>query len=104
MVKIHGRWCGPNWTDGKNESAASYKAKGGRFKGRVKSPVDRACRTHDKGCATSQGCCRSDDLKLIASITKFQANPFNALRYPSAYLKAPAIKAGIAAAIPFRSC
>ncbi len=104
MVKIHGRWCGPDWTDVKKQSAADYKANGGDFKGRVKSPVDKACRTHDKGCSGRLGCCRSDDLRMIASITKFQANPFNAVRYPSAYLKAPAIKAGIAAAMPFRKC
>jgi len=103
-MKIHGRWCGPNWTDGKNQSAAAYKAKGGRFKGRVKDPVDRFCRTHDKGCARTGACCRTDDLRLIASLTKFQMNPLNAFRYPSAYLKSSAIKAGIAAAIPFRTC
>ena len=104
MVKIHGRWCGPDWTDGKRQSAAEYKTKGGRFKGKANDPLDKACRQHDKGCARTGDCCRSDDLRLIANITKFQANPFNAIRYPTAYLKAPAIKAGIAAAIPFRKC
>ncbi len=53
LVKIHGNWCGPDWTGGQKgeydpSKASSYKA--------PINPLDSACETHDK-CYYS---CRQD--------------------------------------------
>ena len=48
MVAIHGRWCGPNWTDGRAISARDYKLQGGDFKGSCVDSLDCACREHDR--------------------------------------------------------
>ena len=65
-MAIHGRWCGPNWTDGQNISARDYKLQGGDFKGRCVDDLDCACRTHDRECAGPRGCTRAADRKLAA--------------------------------------
>jgi len=62
MVKIYGRYCGPNWTAGKNRAAADTPPS--EFQ-RVK-PIDRlddACRMHDWECR-SGGCSRKADVRL----------------------------------------
>ena len=53
-MKIHGNYCGPNWTHGKNIPASDY------FLHPEVAPIDRldsACQAHDKDC--SQGGCSS---------------------------------------------
>ena len=65
-MAIHGRWCGPNWTDGRNISARDYKLQGGDFKGRCLDDLDCACRTHDRECSGPKGCTRAADRKLAA--------------------------------------
>ncbi len=64
MVRIYGRWCGPNWTDGRRVSALEYKQRGGDFQGRCVDPLDCACRRHDRDCARSTGCSASADRRL----------------------------------------
>lgn len=64
MVRIYGRWCGPNWTDGQRIDALSYKEQGGDFTGRCIDPLDCACRSHDRSCARPSGCSASADRKL----------------------------------------
>ena len=66
LVAIHGRWCGPNWTDGRNISARDYKLQGGDFRSRCVDDLDCACRAHDKACSGKSGCFASADRKLAA--------------------------------------
>ena len=47
MVKIHGNWCGPNWTGGRRLSAQEYDERGLDWNGPVISPLDAGCRLHD---------------------------------------------------------
>lgn len=98
MVKIHGNWCGPNWTDGKNISAQDYRRAGGNFRGKCIDEIDCACRQHDKDCSGTRGCTRSGDSKLVAACDKFLANPFNLILNPVLYTKARIIREGILAA------
>jgi len=65
MVKIHGNYCGPNWTGGKplaaNDKRVDWKVK----------PIDRldnACRNHDLSCADG-GCSAADDRRLARKAT-----------------------------------
>jgi hypothetical protein len=64
IVRVHGRWCGPNWTDGQEISARDYLLAGGDFKGRAIDRLDRACRSHDKACSGTSGCSASADRRL----------------------------------------
>ena len=66
MVAIHGRWCGPNWTDGRNITAKEYKEKGGDFKSPCIDSLDCACREHDRACARPSGCTAAADRRLAA--------------------------------------
>ena len=36
MVRVHGNWCGPNWTDGQAITAAEHKARGGTSENRAR--------------------------------------------------------------------
>ena len=66
MVAIHGRWCGPNWTDGRNISARDYLLEGGNFESTCVDDLDCACREHDRACAGPNGCTASADRRLAA--------------------------------------
>lgn len=66
VVAIHGRWCGPNWTDGRNISARDYRLQGGDFLGPCVDNLDCACREHDRGCSGAGGCTASADRRLAA--------------------------------------
>ena len=66
LVAIHGRWCGPNWTDGRNISARDYLLAGGDFKSSCVDSLDCACREHDRACSGKDGCSSSADRKLAA--------------------------------------
>ncbi len=98
MVAIHGRWCGPNWTDGRAISARDYKLQGGDFKSSCVDALDCACREHDRGCAGKRGCTRKADSILIAKAT------WVGLTTPDPILRAKAqlVASGISAALPFR--
>tara|TARA_R110002074_G_scaffold220971_1_gene391544 strand:+ start:499 stop:816 length:318 start_codon:yes stop_codon:yes gene_type:complete len=94
LVRIHGRWCGPNWTDGQNIAALAYKQAGGDFKGRCVDKLDCACRAHDKDCANSRGCSAKADRKLVRTALLVSLTTRNAVLSN----KAKAIAAGITAA------
>ena len=64
LVAIHGRWCGPNWTDGRNISARDYLLAGGDFKSPCKDRLDCACREHDRACSGPNGCSAQADRRL----------------------------------------
>ena len=62
MVRIHGNYCGPNWTGGK-----AYAASDPRVDWSVpcKDKLDCACKDHDRDCSHPKGCSSSADAKLI---------------------------------------
>ncbi len=69
MVKIHGNWCGPNWTGGRKLTAREYDERGLDWNGPVISPLDEACRSHDFSCRSGE-CTRAGDTKLIKAAEK----------------------------------
>ena len=99
MVRIHGRWCGPNWTDGRAIDALSYKQTGGDFKGKCIDKLDCACRAHDRDCANDRGCSAAGDRKLIREALLVSLTTRNA----SLAAKAKLVAAGITAASITRS-
>jgi len=100
MVKIHGNWCGPNWTGGQKVSSSKYR---GSWSAKAIDKLDRACRAHDKACSID-GCCSADDAKLVRTALKVALNPINILFRPSLVIKAQAIATGISAASRTRKC
>jgi len=93
LVRIHGQWCGPNWTQGKKQPA---NAVGVDFLAPCDDALDCACRAHDKDCAADpRGCSRAGDDKLIATSLKIALNPINRLFNPAYADKAAAVAAGI---------
>jgi hypothetical protein len=62
MVKIHGNYCGPNWTGGK-----PYAASDSRVDWTVPcvDSLDCACKKHDRDCSHPQGCSAKGDRALI---------------------------------------
>jgi hypothetical protein len=99
MVKIHGDWCGPNWTQGRNVPA---NTPGIDFKAPCQDKLDCGCRTHDQDCAKPGGCSKAGDRKLVAIALKEALNPINILLRPKYADKAAFVAAGIQVQIPFR--
>ena len=95
MVKIHGQWCGPNWTQGKSQPA---NARGVDFTARCDDALDCACRSHDKDCSNSLGCSAKADRKLVIAALRYANNPINKLFRPVITAKASAVAVGITAA------
>ena len=95
MVRIHGQWCGPNWTQGKSQPA---NAKGVNFTAPCDDELDCACRSHDKDCSNSLGCSAKADRKLVAAALRYANNPINKLFRPGVVAKASAVAVGITAA------
>jgi len=95
MVRIHGQWCGPNWTQGKSQPA---NALGVDFSTPCEDALDCACRSHDRDCSNSLGCSAKADRKLVVAALKYAANPINRLFRPETVLKAEAVAVGISAA------
>lgn len=92
LVAIHGRWCGPNWTDGRNISARDYLLAGGDFKSPCLDDLDCACREHDRNCSGPGGCTRKADRILAAKAQ------WIALTQPRLRNVAQAVASGIALA------
>lgn len=95
IVKIHGNYCGANWTHGRAIPASRY------FEFDEVVPIDdldRACQAHDRDC--SQGGCSAKGDRLLAARALRVA-----LTTRSAVLakKAQLIAAGISAASLTRS-
>ena len=95
MVRLHGNWCGPNWTDGKAQPA---NAPGVNFKGKCTDALDCACRAHDKDCADDLGCSKEADSKLILAALKVASNPINRIFNPGMVAAAEIVIPAIAAA------
>ena len=74
-MKIHGNYCGPNWTHGLNVPASDYDLY------EEVQPIDRldaACQDHDKDCSNG-GCSRKGDaalrdVALVVAITSPSAS------------------------------
>ena len=95
MVRIHGRYCGPNWTHGRRIPASDYD------KYREVKPIDaldRACQAHDKDCSKG-GCSKKGDEALIRRALIVAGSTSN----PQLRATALVIAAGISAALPTRS-
>ena len=99
MVRLYGRWCGPNWTDGRAISARDYLLQGGDFKSPCKDRLDCACREHDRGCSRSSGCSAKDDRRLSAKAAWIALTTTNPIEREAAKL----IASGIFAASLTRS-
>ena len=99
MAKIHGQWCGPNWTQGKNQPAS---APGINFNASCVDSLDCACRAHDKDCSHDLGCSAKADRKLVIAALKYAANPINRILRPGTVLKAEAVAIGITGASTIR--
>ena len=95
MVRIHGQWCGPGWTQGKSQSA---NAPGVNFKAPCDDALDCACRSHDKDCSNVKGCSAKADRKLVAAALRYANNPINKIFRPGVTAKASAVAVGITAA------
>jgi len=95
MVRIHGQWCGPNWTQGKKQPA---NAPGVDFTAPCDDALDCACRQHDRSCSNSMGCSKRSDGILVAKALRVASNPINILFRPQLVTKAEAIAVGITAA------
>jgi hypothetical protein len=94
MVKIHGNYCGPNWTGGRNLPANSPKV---NWNTPCIDALDCACKNHDRDCAHPKGCSAKADrvLSRKASIV--------AITNPRLRNKAAAVASMIAAISVTRS-
>jgi len=98
IVKIHGNWCGPNWTAGRRISAQQYRAEGGQFDEPCVDKLDCGCRKHDRDCSDPPGCSRKGDTELIKTALEVASNPRNRLFNPQLANTAALLAAGITAA------
>ena len=85
-MRIHGNWCGPNWTGGKKLSAEDYAARGYSWDAPCTDALDCACRAHDRACSHPKGCSKKADTKLIKSAEKLQLPGHVTLRMEIALL------------------
>jgi len=64
LVKIHGNYCGPNWTGGKPLAANDPKVD---WSVKAIDQLDQACKNHDLSCRN--GCSSADDRRLARKAT-----------------------------------
>jgi hypothetical protein len=76
VIKVHGNWCGPNWTGGKKLSAEEYAARGYSWDAPCTDALDCACRNHDRACSHPKGCSKKADTALIKAAEKLQLSSF----------------------------
>jgi hypothetical protein len=95
IVKIHGNYCGPNWTHGRAIPASMYD------KYPEVTPIDaldRACQDHDRDCSNG-GCSSKGDRRLAQKALGVALRTRN----PLLARKAQAIAAAMTAASLTRS-
>lgn len=103
IVRIHGNYCGPDWTAGENISARGYTLRGGQFDVKPVDWLDRLCLEHDRSCGASElGCSKAGDQALIDGIKKWQSVWYNPLIHPIQNAKADLVRNAIQIAKPFR--
>ena len=93
MIKVHGNWCGPNWTGGKKLSAEEYAARGYSWNAPCTDALDCACRNHDRACSHPKGCSKKADTALIKAAEKLQLSAFRSTTLELALLN-PRLSAG----------
>ena len=98
MVRIYGRYCGPNWTAGKTRSAKDTPVS--EFT-RVKpiDELDDACLLHDWECRRNEGCTKASDIRLATRANRVAKNPKSTKKQKDA---ARLIRDGILLASKFR--
>ena len=74
LVKIYGRYCGPNWTAGKVR-AAEDTPDSEFFRVRPIDALDNACRSHDWRCKRDDGCTKNSDRLLANAADKIARDP-----------------------------
>lgn len=79
-MKIHGKWCGPNWTGGRKLSAEEYAKRGYSWNAPCTDALDCACRAHDKACSHPKGCSKKADTALIRSARRLELSPLERIR------------------------
>jgi len=72
LVKIHGNYCGPNWTAGKKLAAADATEKD--FQVRSIDLLDGGCKIHDMDI-NRDGPSRKSDLRLARTAQKVIDDP-----------------------------
>jgi len=80
MVKIHGKYCGPNWTAGKVLAAKNASDKD--FQVKPIDDLDAACRIHDKDIR-DKGNSFKTDTKLMNKAQKIANSPKYSLKLRS---------------------
>lgn len=95
MVKVHGNWCGPNWTNGKIQTAREHLLSGGKFDGPCIDQLDCACRKHDEECSGEGGCTKAADTKLANQADRIVRNPLYKVFRPIMWAKARFIRDSI---------
>lgn len=98
MVKIYGRYCGPNWTAGQNRSAEDTP-KSEFFRVRPIDALDNACRSHDWRCKRDNGCTKNADRLLANAADSVAKDPKSTI---SQIRAAKLIRDGIMIASRFR--
>ena len=71
-MKVHGQWCGPNWTGGRKLSAEEYAKRGYSWTAPCTDALDCACRAHDKACSHPKGCSKKADTALIKAARRLE--------------------------------
>jgi hypothetical protein len=89
LVRIHGNWCGPNWTAGQKIPAEALKAKDRRFP--CDDKLDCACRQYDISIKDNGPSFKSDQA-LQDAAQKILNNPINLIVNPIMYGNARVIR------------
>ena len=98
MVRIYGRYCGPNWTAGQTR-AAEDTPKSEFFRVRPIDALDNACRSHDWRCKRDNGCTKNADRLLANAADSVARDPKST---PTQVKAAKLIRDGIMIASRFR--
>lgn len=75
IVRIHGNWCGPNWTAGQVKPAKDLQLQDRSVKCRDK--LDCACKVHDIDVFEFGGRTRGSDTRLAKAALKISLDPRN---------------------------
>jgi len=88
MVRIWGKWCGPNWTANQVKPASEITKKDRRVS--CTDDLDCACKRHDISIRNNGPSFKSDT-NLMRDANKIVANPINLIKNPAQYYAAVAI-------------
>jgi hypothetical protein len=89
LVKIHGRWCGPNWTN--NQVKPAKDANAADRRGKCIDDLDCACKVHDLDIK-DDGASFASDTKLMNAAQRILNNPLNLITRPLVYGRARVVR------------